>query len=153
MISPWTRDGDQQLRPLVHLQMVLGRHGILSGKRRCHQKFSILHGAWLLTLSRFEKNKMKRTLEVTDQCPLCGLETEDKFHPFFRCNLAKQLWVYMAEKWKIPAMESIRNTRKAWLLNLLCNLSVGSRSMVLMTLWRIWHVHNEVLHDKPPSSD
>jgi hypothetical protein len=23
---------------------------------------------------------------------LCGMETEGNFHPFIRCNIAKQLW-------------------------------------------------------------
>jgi hypothetical protein len=56
--------------------------------------------AWRLATDSLPtwKSKCKRKLEVTDQCPVCGTETEDNFHPFVRCPLARQLWNFMAEK-------------------------------------------------------
>jgi hypothetical protein len=72
----------------------------------------VQHFAWRLTTDSLPtwRNKFKRTLEVTDQCPLCGMEAEDNFHPFVRCTLAKLLWEYMAEKWPICDLEKIQNT-------------------------------------------
>jgi hypothetical protein len=110
------------------------------------------HFAWRLATDALPtwQNKCKRTLEISDYCPLCGMETEDNFHPFFRCNLAQQLWLHMAEVWNIPELNTILYTGSDWLLLLLCNLPEESRGMTLMTLWRIWHVRNEVIHGKNP---
>ncbi|KAE8779585.1 hypothetical protein D1007_47375 [Hordeum vulgare] len=41
-------------------------------------------------------NKASQYLEVTDVCPLCGVEREDGFHALCRCPLAKELWRLMA---------------------------------------------------------
>jgi hypothetical protein len=77
------------------------------------------------------------------------MEPEDNFHPFVRCNMAKQLWQFMAEKWHLPALESIEHTGVDWLISLLEKISSGMICRVLMTLWRIWHVRNEIVHGKP----
>ncbi|CAM0907844.1 unnamed protein product [Alopecurus aequalis] len=112
----------------------------------------VQHFAWRLATDSLPtwRNKYKRNLEVTEQCPVCGVEAEDNFHPFFRCTLAKELWNYMYEKWNIPALDSVLHTGSDWLLNLIGNLLSRSISMVLMTLWRAWHVRNEIVHDKTP---
>jgi hypothetical protein len=78
------------------------------------------------------------------------METEDNFHPFFRCPLAKQFWNFMAEKWPLPEIKLIHNTGKDWLLTLLENLPKESICKTLMILWRIWHIRNEIVHDKGP---
>jgi hypothetical protein len=51
------------------------------------------HFAWRLATNSLPtwRNKHKRNLEVTDQCPVCGVEPEDNFHPFIRCTLSRQL--------------------------------------------------------------
>lgn len=41
------------------------------------------------------------------------------------------------------------NNGKEWLLHVLSGLTEVQRAMTLMTLWRIWHAHNEVTHGKP----
>ena len=55
-------------------------------------------------------NKFSRHLELSDICPICGVEREDGFHAMCRCPLAKELWHAMALDWVIPRVESIRNT-------------------------------------------
>jgi ribonuclease HI len=55
----------------------------------------------------------------------------------------------MAEEWGLPDLADITNTGSEWLLNLLDHKSETMRTMILMTLWRIWHVRNEVVHHKP----
>uniref|UniRef100_A0ACD5Y4W9 Uncharacterized protein n=1 Tax=Avena sativa TaxID=4498 RepID=A0ACD5Y4W9_AVESA len=43
----------------------------------------------------------------------------------------------------------ITNSGKEWLLQLLSKIPKVQRAMTLMILWRNWHVHNEITHDKP----
>jgi hypothetical protein len=104
------------------------------------------HFAWRLATDSLPtwRNKHIQTLEVTDQCQVCGMEPEDNFHPFVRCNMAKQLWKFMAEKWHLPALESIEHTGVDWLISLLEKISSGMICRVLITPWRIWHVRNEI---------
>jgi hypothetical protein len=55
----------------------------------------------------------------------------------------------MAEVWALPALENMANMDSEWLLHLLDGKTGIVRVMILMTLWRIWHCHNEVIHHKP----
>jgi hypothetical protein len=56
----------------------------------------------------------------------------------------------MKEVWEIPEVASIVNTGTEWLLQLLDDKSETICAKILMTLWRIWHVRNEITHQKPP---
>ena len=89
-------------------------------------------------------------MEVTDICPLCGLEREDTFHVFCRCPRAVDLWRTMAVVWRIPEVTSIRNTGPEWFLNLLAECDEGDRLRVIMVMWRCWFIRNEIQHDKRP---
>ncbi|KAM0821072.1 hypothetical protein ACQ4PT_071022 [Festuca glaucescens] len=112
----------------------------------------VQHFAWKLANDSLPtwRNKQKRNLETTDQCPICGREPEDNFHPFFGCTLAKELWNAMVEEWQIPVLSSVVNTGRDWLLNFLANQTKDIGNKVLMTLWRSWHIRNEIVHDKKP---
>ena len=95
-------------------------------------------------------NKFSRHLEITDICPLCGVEREDGFHAFCRCPLAKEHWHAMALDWPIPSVDAIHNVGPKWLFTLLEPLDEATRMIVLMIMWRIWHVRNEITHEKKP---
>lgn len=56
----------------------------------------------------------------------------------------------MSERWSLPAISGIQNSGTEWLLNLIGCLPMECVNKVLMTLWRIWHVRNEVVHEKQP---
>ena len=58
----------------------------------------------------------------------------------------------MEKTWRMPRLKTIVNTGADWLLQLLHQCGEDERLHVLMTVWRIWHVHNEITHQKsaPP---
>ena len=56
----------------------------------------------------------------------------------------------MTLDWNIPKMEAIVNTGPEWIFSLLDPLDETARLVVLMTMWRVWHVRNEITHDKAP---
>ncbi|XBH62951.1 hypothetical protein VPH35_117042 [Triticum aestivum] len=66
------------------------------------------------------------------------------------CPLASELWRAMAVDWNIPKLESISNPGPEWLFTLLEPLDDTARMVVLMTMWRSWHVRNEITHNKMP---
>jgi hypothetical protein len=106
--------------------------------------------AWRLATNSLAtwENKKIRKMEVSDICIVCGLEHEDTYHTFCRCPMAKNLWEAMQEVWPLVPLGSIRNTGPEWLLEVLPQLQEQGRPLLLMTLWRIWHVRNEVVHHK-----
>lgn len=63
--------------------------------------------------------------------------------------MAQGLWRAMREHWSMPALEETKNTGPEWLLHLLHQCSHAEGLPVLMTLWRAWHVHNEIADNKP----
>ena len=58
----------------------------------------------------------------------------------------------MREVWPLPSDELLKPTGQEWLLQSLAVTTEEQRAMILMTLWRIWHAHNEMTHEKlyPP---
>jgi hypothetical protein len=75
------------------------------------------------------------------------MEREDTYHIFCRCPLARALWDEMRKVW--PLKQYIPNTGKEWLFQALDQASEQERMMMLMTFWRIWHVRNDIVHQKP----
>jgi hypothetical protein len=55
----------------------------------------------------------------------------------------------MREIWELPAEDAIKPTGSEWLLRVLNEVSETKRVNMMMILWRIWHNHNEITHDKP----
>jgi hypothetical protein len=88
-------------------------------------------------------------MEILGTCKICGQEDEDSFHALVTCPQARGLWNAMRQCWNIPKNVELDNRRSDWVLNLLQKLIETQRMMVLMILWRAWHVHNEITHDKP----
>jgi hypothetical protein len=50
--------------------------------------------------------------------------------------------------WDLPATDALFSNNPHWFLHTLQTLEVTQRAMLLMLLWRVWHVHNELTHQK-----
>jgi hypothetical protein len=55
----------------------------------------------------------------------------------------------MREVWDLPGDDLLKHTGREWLLQLLQEIPLNQRARTLMVIWRIWHCHNEMTHDKP----
>jgi hypothetical protein len=96
-----------------------------------------------------EANMHRRGMETLPTCKICGTGPKETFHTFIICPPARDLWQAMRTIWDLPREDMIVPNGREWLLHLLAMLPEIQRAMVLMILWRIWHVHNEITHDKP----
>ncbi|XP_073355212.1 uncharacterized protein [Aegilops tauschii subsp. strangulata] len=56
----------------------------------------------------------------------------------------------MAQQWNIPDVLQLVNTGHEWVLHILAELPEEERLFTLMTIWRCWHVRNEIMHNKRP---
>uniref|UniRef100_A0A453EAU8 Reverse transcriptase domain-containing protein n=1 Tax=Aegilops tauschii subsp. strangulata TaxID=200361 RepID=A0A453EAU8_AEGTS len=73
---------------------------------------TVCNFAWRLVSNSLPtwQNKHKIGLEVSSLCPVCALEPDDNFHPMVRCPLARQLYGAMAEVWRLPPIEAMKNS-------------------------------------------
>jgi hypothetical protein len=96
-----------------------------------------------------QENMMTRGIATTSVCQLCGQGREDTFHVFIRCPHARALWLAMREEWDLPADYMLQPTGPEWLLRLLNSIPNKQQIRTMLTMWRIWHNHNEMTHEKP----
>jgi hypothetical protein len=106
--------------------------------------------AWRLATDSLptRKNKHRRTLEPDSRCTICGHGEEDAHHATVRCTKAKALRTAMREHWSLPAEDAFNYTGKDWLLVCLNQADNTTRSKIILTLWRAWHLRNDVIHEK-----
>lgn len=142
----------------MHRNSVASSSTLTNGGRSCWNFIwqcgappTVKNFAWRLATDALPtwKNKHKIGLELSSRCPVCGMEEEDNFHPFLRCQFGRDLYLAMAKIWRLPNPDSVCRNGKEWLLIALAPLSELERCMMLMTFWRCWHVRNELIHSKP----
>ncbi|PNT67131.1 hypothetical protein BRADI_3g21421v3 [Brachypodium distachyon] len=109
--------------------------------------------AWKLSRDALatQVNLCNRKMEKVRTCQVCGGEDEDSFHALVRCPNARAIWHAMRSCWDIPDPNKLQNTGPGWFLHALSTLDKTKVAMLLMMFWRIWHVHNDIMHDKTPA--
>jgi ribonuclease HI len=95
-----------------------------------------------------KSNKFKRNLEIDCICKTCSCKDETSYHATVECTKAKALRQEMRNKWSIPDEDDFMYTGPDWLLLLLANISNDRRGLILMILWRSWHLRCDVIHSK-----
>lgn len=94
-----------------------------------------------------EKNQ--RHMGTLATCALCGRDEETSFHALLVCPNAARLWDSMQSVWPLPSRMDITCTGTEWLLHMLVEAQESIRSRIIMMLWRIWYLRNEIIHGKP----
>jgi hypothetical protein len=63
----------------------------------------------------------------------------------------------MGEEWSFPSADLFFETADLffennpdWFLHMIRRADVDQRVACMITFWRIWHVHNEITHQKKP---
>lgn len=142
----------------VHRETAVASSTNPSGERACWSHIwtcsippIVRNFAWRLATNSLPswQRKNRIGLETSEVAPICAREIEDNFHPFLECLGGRQLYAKMASVWSLPEMNSIDKTGTEWLFQVLEPLGQIARCMLLMTLWMIWFVWNEVVHNKP----
>ncbi|KAE8772420.1 hypothetical protein D1007_55554 [Hordeum vulgare] len=82
-------------------------------------------------------------------CALCGRDEETSFHAQLVCPNAVILWDSMQSVWPLPSWMDITCTGTEWLFHMLVEAQESIRSRIVMVLWRIWYLRNEIIHGKP----
>ena len=145
---------DERLRPssVAASRAPDGRRAVWAFLWRCPAPPKVRVFAWRVATNCLATwtNKHARSLEVSNLCPVCATEPEDTFHALCRCPHAVALWQAMARQWNIPDIRRVMHTGPEWLFHVLADLSPEERMYTLMTIWRCWHVRNEIVHDKRP---
>ncbi|KAE8787456.1 retrotransposon unclassified [Hordeum vulgare] len=112
------------------------------------------HFAWQVSSGSLPTNaeKFRRHIGTSGHCSLCDREEEESFHALLACPNAALMWDTMQLSWPLPNRVDIPCTGSEWLLHLLAESHEHIRSRIIMVLWRIWHLRNELMHGKtiPP---
>jgi hypothetical protein len=87
------------------------------------------------TLSK-RKNKHRRTLEINNQCVICGKEAEDAHHAMVRCTKASALRHAMHKHWTLPGEKSFRYMGNGRFQILIGHNDELTESRILMLFWR-----------------
>ena len=116
------------------------------------QKMKIL--AWKVVSDALPTAQCKkyRHLSKRSLCPLCGVEEEDSFHALITCAHSRSFWTNMRRRWPLPEDDLLIHDGKEWLTSLLAKCSTNVQDMLLMFIWRIWQLRNDLTHGKevPP---
>jgi hypothetical protein len=80
------------------------------------------------------------------------MEDESGYHVVVRCSMAVALRNAMQEHWSLPGERQFKYTGPDWLLLLLNSVGSETRAKVLLLLWRVWHIRNDITHGNGTAS-
>lgn len=74
------------------------------------------------------------------------------FHALVTCDHARIIWDAVRVNWPLPPNNLLIHNVKEWLLHVLAVCSVNVQDRIIMLIWRIWQLPNDVVHGKqiPP---
>lgn len=80
------------------------------------------------------------------------VEEERSFHVLIACNHATILRGHMRKNWPLAEKEKLVDIGREWLLYVLAGCTEIVRGMVIILIWCIWPLRNDLPHDKqvPP---
>jgi hypothetical protein len=104
--------------------------------------------AWRLSQDSLatQTNRKTQTLEKDAICQLCGMEEESSYHAVVRCMKAVALQHEICKHWSLSGELQFRYSGPDWLPQLLSLEDKETRGQILLLLWRVWHLRNEVTH-------
>ncbi|KAM0834414.1 hypothetical protein ACQ4PT_063618 [Festuca glaucescens] len=105
-------------------------------------------GVWKDTPSDMERMASSYFKDLFTRDP--SIEFTDLLN-LLQCPHARGLWSVMREVWDLPAEEMLFEHNPDWFMHALKRLDVDQRVFFLMTMWRVWHIHNKLTHQKQPA--
>lgn len=111
--------------------------------------------AWLAAADRCwtGERRLRHGLSTSDTCAVCDQESESISHLLLQCPFAKQVWFHSLSKLGLqaclpgpePLMRLSRLGLRRLPLVLPPSLLKAARSIIILTLWRIWKSRNDVV--------
>jgi hypothetical protein len=76
------------------------------------------------------------------------MEEESSHHAVVGCTMAAALRHEMRGHWSLPGEIKFQYTGSDWLMLLLSSVDEDMRAKVLLLLWRVWYIQNDIMHRK-----
>jgi hypothetical protein len=104
--------------------------------------------AWRLTHEGLATQSNKRSQNLIEEatCQICGAMEESGYHVVIQCTKARALRKVMRRHWDLPGEESFRYLGPDWLLLLLQKVNKVMGARILLLLWRVWFLRNDIIH-------
>jgi hypothetical protein len=81
-------------------------------------------------------------------CDVCGNGADTGHHAVVSCTKAATLWSEMRKTWRLPDGMQLQNTGPDWLLLLLSRINREQKAKVLLLMWRVWFMRNDMIFGK-----
>ena len=106
--------------------------------------------AWKTATGALATNlgKAHRRIHIQRSCPICGAEIKSSFHALISCMHARRVWEGLRAIWPLSDDSLLVDSVKDWIVQLLSKCSDKTRDFVIMTIWRIWQLRNDITHWK-----
>jgi hypothetical protein len=86
-------------------------------------------------------NLKKRNLNRPETCVFCSCN-ESIQHLFFKCIVAKLVWVEIADFFGKPVGANLDSIEQYWLAN---KSNDALNSIYIVVLWSIWRLRNDII--------
>ena len=115
--------------------------------------------AWLAAADRCWTNvrRMRHGIANDDTCAVCGQDSECISHLLLQCPFAKQVWFHTLSKLGLQScipgqLEDFCSWFQDAALRAPPGLIKAARSIIILSLWRIWKSRNDVVFNNASPS-